>query len=296
MAAGNCKDSVKFGGDCTDATKDTESSAREKAAPMYQTYWGLKQAPFALPACRQLVDRSPLCGEALERMAFLVENRSPFGLLIGPSGSGKSLVLDEFIRRQQAAGAAAVLLSAAGLQARDVLFCLACQWGCQPAEADDGGRLWRLVADRLAELRLEGLPAVVAVDDLDEAGADAQNLVQRLLSVPQAELTIVAAVRDENAATIGARLLELADLRIELTCWTVEETREHLKISLSHAGRQQPAFADRAVQRLFQLSGGVPRRVNQLAQLALVAGAGQGLKQIDEQTVLAVHEELAAAR
>ena len=36
--------------------------------------------------------------------------------------------------------------------------------------------------------------------------------------------------------------------------------------------------------------------MNQLAQLALVAGAGQNLAQIDEQTVLAVHEELSAAR
>jgi hypothetical protein len=44
------------------------------------------------------------------------------------------------------------------------------------------------------------------------------------------------------------------------------------------------------------MSGGAPRKVNQLAQLALLAGASQKLIQIDEATIEAVQEELSAAR
>lgn len=263
---------------------------------MYQAYWGLKQSPFASAASRQLVDRSPLCAEALARLAFLVENRSRFGLLVGPSGCGKSLVLGEFVRRQRSVGAAAALIGAGGLSARDVLLDLATQWGLGPRESDDTGCLWRQVADRLSELRLEQVPAVVALDDVDSAGGDVLPLVAQLLRLPECELTLVAAAGDTAATLLPARLLELAELRIELGAWTAEETHDYLKASLAHAGRQQPAFAPRAVERLFQLSGGAPRRVSQLAQLALVAGAGQNLTQIDEQTVLAVHEELSAAR
>jgi len=58
----------------------------------------------------------------------------------------------------------------------------------------------------------------------------------------------------------------------------------------------QPAFDEAAARRLFELSGGAPRKVNQLAQLALLAGAGQKLVQIDRETIDAVEEELSVAR
>ncbi|MEX2176775.1 MAG: AAA family ATPase [Pirellulaceae bacterium] len=260
---------------------------------MYQAYWGFKQSPFSPAAGRAVLDESPLHAEALARLAFLVEHRSQLGLLVGPSGSGKSLVLGEFVRRQQAAGAAVALVLAGGLSARDALYDVAQQWGCLPSETDDG-RLWRLATDRLAELHLEQVPAVLVVDDGDAPAADVVTIVQRLLAVPDVELTVVLAAHEQSAFRLGTRLLERAELRIELALWNEDETRDYLKTTLERAGRQQPTFADRAVARLFELSGGTPRRVNQLAQLALVAGAGQNLAQIDEQTVLAVHQELAA--
>ena len=81
-----------------------------------------------------------------------------------------------------------------------------------------------------------------------------------------------------------------------MTPWTESETSQYLKESVAKAGRAQPAFDERAVRRLFELSGGAPRKVNQLAQLALVAGAGQRLLQVDAATIDAVEEELSLAR
>jgi general secretion pathway protein A len=263
---------------------------------MYQAYWGLKESPFSPAAGRDLVEHSPLHAEALARLAFLVENRSQLGLLVGPAGSGKSLVLSQFARHQRTAGAAVALASAAGVAPRELLFEVASQWGVNPPEAAETGRLWRLASDRLAELRLEQVPAVLILDDVDAAQADALALVQRLLRIADVEITVIAAARELAASRLAAWLQDQAELRIELSLWNEDETRSYLKQTLARAGRQQPAFADRAVARLFQLSAGVPRRVNQLAQLALVAGAGHNLAQIDEQTVLAVHEELSAAR
>jgi general secretion pathway protein A len=263
---------------------------------MYQAYWGLKELPFSPAAGQALVEHSPLHAEALARLAFLVENRSQLGLLVGPAGSGKTLVLSQFARQQRAAGGGVAELTCGVLSQRDALLEMTTQWGVQPAEDAAGGRLWRLAADRLAELRLEQVPALVVIDDAPSLAADVLDLVQRLLKLPEGQLTVVAAASDWAAGRLAPWMVELADLRIELGVWTEDETRHYLQTSLSRAGRHEPAFADRAVRRLFELSAGVPRRVNQLAQLALVAGAGQELAQVDEQTVLAVHEELSAAR
>jgi type II secretory pathway predicted ATPase ExeA len=261
---------------------------------MYEAYWGLKQPPFAAPATPAAIERSPVHAEALARLAFLVENGRRLGLVLGPAGSGKSLLLGEFVRQLRRAGAAAALVTAVGAPASDVLFRVAEDWGCVPDGSDDQARLWRQITGKLAERTLEQTPSVLAIDEADSSSPETLALVQRLASLPDTRLTVVAAARAETASRLGSRLLELADLRVELALWNEDETRGYLKASLADAGRVQPAFEDAAARRLFALSGGAPRKVNQLAELALVAGAGQNLAQIDEETVLAVHDELAA--
>ncbi len=45
-------------------------------------------------------------------------------------------------------------------------------------------------------------------------------------------------------------------------------------------------------ERLHELSQGIPRRVRQLAELSLLAGASKQLAAVDGPTVDSVHEEL----
>lgn len=51
-------------------------------------------------------------------------------------------------------------------------------------------------------------------------------------------------------------------------------------------------FSTEALHQLHDLAGGIPRRVAQLANLALLAGAGRELEQIDADTVDSVYHEL----
>jgi type II secretory pathway predicted ATPase ExeA len=52
-------------------------------------------------------------------------------------------------------------------------------------------------------------------------------------------------------------------------------------------------FADEALVRLHELCDGIPRRINHLANLSLLAGAGQRAEQIDAETVESAFHELA---
>jgi type II secretory pathway predicted ATPase ExeA len=261
---------------------------------MYKAYWGLQRSPFGSETARAALVASPVQAEALARLDFLLSSKSRFGLLLGPAGSGKSAVLAEFARNAERSGALASVLSAGTAEEQHLLIPLAL--GLQVAAARDGWQLWQSITDRLQELKLDGLPALVLFDDLDRAAASALLLVERLLAIPDSPLTIVAAARPDKVQRLGARIVEQADLRIDLTPWSETEAREYLLDSLARAGRHMPAFDLAATRRLFELSGGAPRRLNQLAHLALVAGAGQKLNQIDAGTIEAVQEELSLAR
>jgi general secretion pathway protein A len=274
--------------------RPSESAFSDKETPMYQAYWGLQRSPFTSAASREALIESPIHAEALARLDFLRESSSPFGLLLGPRGSGKSAVLSQFAQRAARSGA---LVAACGATAADDLHLLTTlAIGLKTTADGDVSQLWRRVADRLEELRLEGLTAVVLLDDLDRATASTLLLAERLLALPDAPLTIVAAAGRETAGRIGPRLLDQVALRIDLVPWSETETRDYVETRLAQAGRVQEAFNSAATRRLFELSGGAPRRVNQLAQLALLAGAAQQLIQIDADTIDAVQEELSVAR
>lgn len=261
---------------------------------MYETYWGLQCPPFGSEPTRAALVANPVQAEALARLEFLQSSDSRLGLLLGPAGSGKTAVLTECARSAQRVGSLACLLSTAAAEEQHLLAPLAV--GLQIAEPGDGWQRWQRITDRLQELKFDGLRGLLLLDDLDRAAASALQLVERLLAVPGSPLTIVAAARPEDIHRLGARLLDQASLRIDLAPWSEEEASDYLQNSLTRAGRQKPAFDPAATRRLFELSGGAPRRLNQLAQLALVAGAGQKLHQIDADTIEAVQDELSLAR
>ncbi|HEX5102257.1 MAG TPA: AAA family ATPase [Pirellulaceae bacterium] len=260
---------------------------------MFEAYWGLQRGPFSDDAARRSLEGSPTHAEALARLEFLIESRSRFGLLLGPAGSGKSLVLGELARRAERTGSAVTLVAAAGSDAKGLLAGLAMGLGCPPESTICP---WAAVTDRLEELKLEGLGATVLFDNLDRATGEAQAKVEALLGIADSPLTVIATARVESAARLTRGLVDQVSLRIDLTPWNEDETREYLLASLAQAGRKQPAFNDAAVRRLFELSGGAPRKVNQLAELALLAGASHNLVQVDAETIDAVEEELGVVR
>jgi general secretion pathway protein A len=153
------------------------------------------------------------------------------------------------------------------------------------------------VADRLIEYRYQQLDAVVLLDDADQADRQVLQHVTRLARFnpsPETRLTLVLAGRNnEGMSKLGERLLDLAELRIDVEPWEPADTGDFLNALLAQAGRQSPVFDGPAVARLHELSHGIPRRVSQLADLALLAGAGQQLQQIDAAVVEEVYQELA---
>jgi type II secretory pathway predicted ATPase ExeA len=261
---------------------------------MYQAYWGLAHSPFTPQMSRAELASSSVHSEALARLEFLRESGGQLGLLIGNAGSGKSVVLAEFAQRAQRAGSLVCLMASAAAGERQLLVPLA--FGLRISASGEPWQLWQAIADRLQELQLENLAATLLFDDLDRAAPGALDLVERVLASAGAPLTIVASSRPESLPTLGSRLLERASLCIDLAAWSESEARDYLISSLARAGRQGPAFDPAATRRLFELSGGAPRKLNQLAQLALIAGAGQKLNQIDADTIDAVNEELCVVR
>jgi general secretion pathway protein A len=177
------------------------------------------------------------------------------------------------------------------------MLCLvAAQFGLSLDPSAAPAVLWRALTDRLTEYRYQQLETVILLDDADQAGGQVLVQVARLArhdTSPESRLTLVLAARPDRAGRLGDRLLDLAELRIDLEPWQQADTADFLQQSLKQAGCQASVFADPAISRLHELSRGIPRRVSQLADLALLASAGRELQQIDADVVESVYRELA---
>jgi general secretion pathway protein A len=242
---------------------------------------------------------SPLHEEALARLAYLAEKGSACGLLLGPSGSGKSLILSRFAHQQRKHGVAVAAVNVSAATARELLLEIGTAWGANVRTSEELPLLWNKVSNRLRELDIEQVPALLLIDDLHLASTEGAAVVDRLHAYAEsneAGLLLIAACESRCQESLTTRLLSRAQLRVDLDWWNLEETAGFLQLWLAQNGGEGQEFDDQAIEVLHELAEGNPRRVRQLAELTLLAGSGEGERLLHEGVVQAAFEELCLGR
>jgi general secretion pathway protein A len=241
---------------------------------------------------------SVLHEEALARLTYLAEKDSACGLLLGPGGCGKSLVLSLFAQQQRQSGAAVAAVSSLEASVVEMLPAIAATWGVDVRTSDELPQLWQKTTDRLRVLNLEQVPAILIVDDLDQALTEGIALIDRLQAFAEgsgSNLVLIAASDVGGLELLSPRLLARAQLRVELDFWTLEESSGFVAQWLAQRGDQQE-FDRQGMEVLHDLAEGVPRRVRQLAELTLLAGSSNKRSYLSEEIVEAAYEELCVGR
>ncbi len=259
--------------------------------------WSWNDAPFSTKLDPRRFYAGVSQEESLSRLHFLVDNRRRMGVLTGPSGCGKSMLLDVAARQFRRQNRQVVLLSAVGLGLDEFLWQLGAGLGANPPIDTSIRQLWRDVNDRIKASRYQQINTVIMVDDLEEAETEVLSAVTRILHLDASDdsfMTVVAACETGRTHLLGESIHEQCELHVELEAWTREEVEDFVRSALSSAACSPDMFTSNSIGRLMQLSDGIPRRVQQLAQLSLIAAAAQDLSEIDELTLDAVEQELSS--
>lgn len=263
---------------------------------IYERYWGLQRPLFGPAGQRTAWFDGPYQQEALSRMQYLQQQRRRLGLLLGSSGVGKSSVLAQFAARMQRMGHRVACMGLVAVGVDEFLTQLVLRLGGNIAAGAGLSASWRILTDQLAAIGYQQTTAVVLLDDAEQASAELIPVLRRLVKLDEFQencLCMILAVNPAGLRQLDRQLCEQVHLRIDLRPWDRWQTARFVAWSLERAGADRPLFAAEALQRLYQCSGGAPRRVIQLAELCLIAAAGNGLELVDGPTVLAVSEQLA---
>jgi type II secretory pathway predicted ATPase ExeA len=259
---------------------------------MYHAHWGLARSPFAGGATPPLYLGESQT-EALARLRYVAEHRR-HALLVGERGVGKTLLARDFAPGRCREGAEVLHIGLAGLSARELLWQVAAGLAIAPRPDDDAIKLFRRLADHVASSRCRTAGATLLLDDADQAGPDVRTQLLRLRSLggspPGLALVMIASPR--GVPRLGEELLDAADLRIDLEPWHEADTIGYVQHALVDAGADRPIFEDEALSALFALTDGVPRRVNRLADHALLGAAADEREMVDAAMIEAAHDAL----
>lgn len=231
----------------------------------------------------------------MARLNYLFEHRRRAGIVLGPSGVGKTALLARFARDIRRAGHDAVLIDLLGTSDGEFLWNVASRLAAAAQPNESRIRLWRAIADRLFENRLLGVQTVMLFDNVDDANPDVLTLITRLLrceNSPESALTCALSAKAGNLCRLGTNLLELIDLRIDLEEWSMAETVKFLENQPAAADNAACSFTPAALERLHELSAGTPRKILQLADLSHLAATVTAAEHVDPFTVENVYNEL----
>lgn len=264
---------------------------------MYKAFYGFDARPFAKTPDPKFLYLSRSHREAFARLMHAVEERDMV-LLTGGIGCGKT-TLSRALMDELGDEYRIVLLTNPRMSPLEFLQALALRLEIENPAGNKselleqlGGKLYRLYQQKVHPVLIIDEAQLIPHKDLfDEIRLltnyqlDDVNLISVIL-MGQPELL------KRLAHSVYEPLRQRIGIQFALKPLAAEEVVAYLQHRLSCAGGNPQLFDAAAVEQIARFSGGIPRRINQLASLALLEGFGRGVNRIDAAVVNSVADEL----
>lgn len=236
--------------------------------------FGLERDPFRSESQLEFWFGSPGHVGAGKRLRRCVEQGKELCVLVGPVGSGTTTVLRALFEQLDADRfEVGLLVPMRGVTPDELRTMVSRQLGVESPEADRTAAIRQLFA-HLVALHEAGRRAVVGVDEAHTLGAEALAELRALLQLEHDETRLLSIVLagtpnlcDAIAGDTG--LPGRVDLQVTLEPLAPADAHAYLAHRIEVAGGDPALFDDAVLDALTARAGGLPRRLNALADATL---------------------------
>ncbi len=238
-----------------------------------KSLWGASQVPFAAAVTKPYA--SPAFSQTRHRLEQLVSVRA-CGLLYGPNGVGKTLLVQHFLQGLPDKRYKSLVLSHSSVTGTDLLRLVCVELGQSPRMR----RSDNVTLIRQGWQQLERVWPIVVLDESQNLSATALEEIRLLTcerrdTQPPFSLLLIG---DEQLLPrlqmgINAPLLARLSFCLHLQPWAQDELAGYVQARLQEVGIHADPFEPAALQLLLQAGHGLPRLLNHLAQRALEEAA-----------------------
>ncbi|MBI2880793.1 MAG: AAA family ATPase [Candidatus Tectomicrobia bacterium] len=259
---------------------------------MYLEHWGLREFPFSNVPDSRFLYPSASHRESLARLVYLCVHQHGAGVLVGPFGSGKTLLAyallnsinqEDKFRHAFVQNPRLSPLELLQLIARDLAVATAPKTKSEALTA---------IESQLHHNILDGRHTLILIDEAHSIESEDTFEEVRLLLNFQLEdaylLTLLLIGQPGIEAKIDQHkpLAQRISLVTRLQALAPAETDGYIRHRLQVAGRKEKVFQPDAVGAIHRISGGLPRRINHLCDGSLLEGFLAGAAQVDTETVM----------
>jgi general secretion pathway protein A len=265
---------------------------------MYEAYWGLSEKPFENTPDPRFFYYSQQHKEAVARMLYVVREHKGAALFTGEYGCGKTLLSRVLWHElQQENRYQSVFILNPRLSGKEFIQEIVHQLG-GTGESQDKIDLFHSLHKILYANHNANKHSVIIIDEA-QAIQDKDTFEEiRLLLNFQLDnaflLTIILLGQPELKYTVMSlpQFMHRMAVRFHLKAFNEVESREYIEHRLGVCGLKKVVFYDDAYKEIHLCSGGIPRRINTICDLALLVGFGNGLTKIDRNTIIKINEDL----
>ena len=257
---------------------------------MYEEYWGLKEKPFQNTPDPRFLYKTTQHEESLMRLLYAVRERLGAAMLTGVFGCGKTLIAQTLIQELSSEQYKSAFIANPRLDELDLLRIVAFQLGTPTPPTRKADVLNMLQEVFLNNMR-NGKQTVVIIDEAHSINDDNVFEEIRLLMNFQLQdrflLTLVLLGQPELKQKIekNIQLEQRINVKSRLDSMNEEGTKNYINHRLRVANRTEPIFTEQALHSIYAYSAGIPRRINRLCDMCLLAGFAKGDKIIEDNIV-----------
>ena len=259
---------------------------------MYCTYFGFNERPFSIAPDPSFLYMSELHREALAHLLYGVKSDSGFVLLTGEVGTGKTTICRCLLKQMPESSKVAYVLNPR-LSVVELLATICDEFGIKYPPASQSIKLFvDLINEYLMAAHADGLKPVLIIDEAQNLSYELLEQVRLLTNLETNERKLLQIVmlgqpelREKLLRPEMRQLQQRITARYHLGTLGKKDTSAYIAHRLAVAGVRRKLFKQPALNRLFKLSGGVPRLINLLCDRALLGAYAQGAGKIDREIV-----------
>jgi len=263
---------------------------------MYEAYWKLREKPFENTPDPRFVYYSRKHEEALSRMLYAIRERKSAAMLTGECGSGKTLVSRILLEELSSAQYQSVLIFNPKVPPLELVKEIASQLNGDMASLSSMTDVFHYFNEILYRNENDNKKTVIIVDEAQALLEESFEELRLLLNFQLNDkflLTIILLGQAELTKRIKhlPQFKERIAVRYNLTALSQADTKKYVRHRLKVAGSED-IFQDNTFSEIYKFSGGIPGRINNICDMALLVGYGEGADSIDKRTIEEVAKDL----
>ena len=264
---------------------------------MYTTFFGFKEKPFSLVPNPAFLFLSQAHENAMTYLEYGLSENVGFVLLTGEIGSGKTTLVRHILNQMDDKTEVAVLFNT-GLVSDDLVFLILSRFDIPFDPGISRGialeKLYAFLIDRYSMGR-RTLLVIDEAQNLSKQSLEDIRMLSNLQTDNEMLLQVMIVGQPELKKTLYHPRLEQLSQRIaasyHLGPMDEAETREYIAHRLVHAGGDPEVIRPDAIEKIFQISGGIPRTINLICDAAFVYAYADGRDHIAAETIGQVAKE-----